>query len=221
MSLSLNRGFYPSDHVFQWSADNNILLNSSKTKEIIIDFRKKRLEETQPIIIENAKVDIVDNFKYLGTTISHELKWEKNIEVLSKKAHKRLYFLRQLKKYKMSPLILKNFYRSIIESVITFSITVWFGNLDKKSKSKLEKIRKTCEKIIGDSLPSLESIFKARSLKKAKLIIDDVQHPAYKLFEPLPSKRRYRSIKAKTCRYANSFYPTAVRLLSKIDDTSV
>ena len=74
---------YEIDRLIQWSADNNILLNSSKTKEIIIDFRKKRLEETQPIIIENAKVDIVDNFKYLGTTISHELKWEKNIEVLS------------------------------------------------------------------------------------------------------------------------------------------
>lgn len=41
----------------------------------------------------------------------------------------------------MSSEILQNFYKATIESVISlFSITVWYGNSDKNSTRKSEKI---------------------------------------------------------------------------------
>ncbi len=39
----------------------------------------------------------MESFRFLGTTISQELKWDNQIEFIVKKAQQRLYFLRQLR----------------------------------------------------------------------------------------------------------------------------
>ena len=181
---------------------------------MIIDFRNKRRNQIIPITINNENVDIVNSFKFLGTYISNDLKWEENTNNLTKKAHKRLYLLRQLNKFKLKKNLLVNFYRAAIESIITFSITVWYGNIEAKQKKKLSKIIKTSEKIIGAHLPSLENTYLERNKKKTKSILLDSLHPANTFFQLMPSGRRYRSIKAKNNRFSNSFYPRAIRLIS-------
>ena len=47
------------------------------------------------------------------------------------------------------------------------------------------------------------------------LISADPSHPGHKLFEPLPSGRRLRSIRNKTSRHKNSFFPSAAGLINK------
>ncbi|KAI3355751.1 hypothetical protein L3Q82_004200 [Scortum barcoo] len=91
------------EHLATWCADNNLLLNTNKTKELIVDFRK-----------------------FLGIHISENLSWTANTSSLIKKAHQRLFFLRTLKKNHLSTAILGNFYRCAIESILTNCITVWF-----------------------------------------------------------------------------------------------
>ena len=46
-----------------------------------------------------------------------------------------------------------------------------------------------------------------------KNIIKDITHPGRHLFQLLPSGRRYRSIRTRTNRLKNSFFPKAVALL--------
>ncbi len=46
----------------------------------------------------------------------------------------RLYFLRELRKFKLPQELLKQFYSAIIESVLCSSITVWFGSATKTSE---------------------------------------------------------------------------------------
>jgi hypothetical protein len=43
-----------------WSQDNNLSLNVIKTKEMIVDYRKKRTEHT-PILIDGAAVEQVES----------------------------------------------------------------------------------------------------------------------------------------------------------------
>ena len=74
-----------------WCSNNNLLLNATKTKEIVVDFRKNK-SNISPILISNEPIEIVENFKFLGTTISYDLKWQNNIDEVVKKAHQRLYF---------------------------------------------------------------------------------------------------------------------------------
>ena len=53
-----------------WGQDNNNLsLNVSKTKEMIVDYRKRRAEHA-PIHIDRAVVEWVKSFKFLAVSTS-------------------------------------------------------------------------------------------------------------------------------------------------------
>jgi hypothetical protein len=60
-----------------WYQDNNLSLNVSKTKEMIMVYRKTRAEYT-PIHIDRAVVERVEGFKFLGVHITNKLFWSKH-----------------------------------------------------------------------------------------------------------------------------------------------
>ena len=74
--------------------------------------------------------------------------------------------MRRLKKFGLSTKGLVNFYRCIIESVLTGCITVWYGSTTVQDCSKLQRTVRAAERIIGTVLPSLNSIYTTR-LKKS------------------------------------------------------
>lgn len=80
-----------------WCRKNDLVLNERKTIELIIDFRTKQSVKA-PILIDSQPITITDSFKFLGTHISNNLKWDLNANHHMKKAQQRLYFMRQLKK---------------------------------------------------------------------------------------------------------------------------
>ncbi|KAI3371809.1 hypothetical protein L3Q82_024355 [Scortum barcoo] len=178
------------DRLAEWCDTNNLLLNTGKTKELIVDFRRNADPHT-PIHIKGMTVERVNSFKFLGVHISEDLTWTTGCSKLVKKAHQRLFFLRTLRKNHLSSDILVNFYRCTIESILTSCITVW-----------------------STTSSSIEDIYRKRCLKRAGKIIKDSSHPAHRLFTLLPSGKRYRSARTKTTRFLNSFFPTAVRLLN-------
>ena len=51
---------------------NNLSLNVIKTKEMIVDYRKKRTEHA-PILIDWAAVEQVESFMFLGVHITNKL----------------------------------------------------------------------------------------------------------------------------------------------------
>ena len=55
-----------------WCSNNNLALNSSKTKELIVDFRRGRSVEPAPLHIKGAEVERVSDFRLLGTHISQD-----------------------------------------------------------------------------------------------------------------------------------------------------
>ena len=197
-------------HLVTWCADNNLALNTKKTKEIIVDFRKTTAGAHAPVLINGTEVERVSSFKFLGVHISEDLTWTLNTSSLVKKAHQRLFFLRRLRKAHLSTPILVNFYRCAIESILTNCITVWYGNCSASDRKALQRVVKTAQRIIGTPLPAIESIHSRRCLRKARSIIKDTSHPNHGLFTLLPSGRRYRNLRARTRRFRNSFFPSAV-----------
>ena len=107
------------DQVISWCTENHLVLNASKTKELIIDFRKRPTCH-YPVFICGTSVYITDKYKYLGVTIDDKLKWSDNVNLLHGKGQQRLYFLRRLKSFQVDRELLSLFYRSVIESVITY-----------------------------------------------------------------------------------------------------
>ncbi len=127
-----------------------------------------------------------------------------------KKAHQRLYFFRQLRKFNLPQELLNQFYSAIIESVLCTSITVWFSSATKSDLRKLQRVVRTAERIIGTTLPSLQDLYSSRVSKRADKITLDRSHPAHSLFKLLPPGQRYRALNTRTTRHRNSFFPQAI-----------
>ena len=117
----------------------NLELNALKTVEIVVDFRKNPAPPS-PVILCGSPVDSVESYRFLGTIITQDLKWDLNIRSLIKKAHQRMYFLRQLKKFHLPKTMMVHFYTAIIESILTSSITIWYAAATVKDRSGLLRI---------------------------------------------------------------------------------
>ena len=138
----------------------------------------------------------VDLFKFLGTTIVNTLK----IDGASMQ-----------KPWQRKPSSTCSFsasWRSLESTslswlLLTFSITVWYGSVGVHSKNTLEGIVEIKASLI-------ESVYVTFILHKATPTVSDSTHPANHLFEYLPSGKRFRSIKTRTTRCSNSFYPKVV-----------
>ncbi len=122
----------------------------------------------------NSTVTVVESFRFLGTTISQDLKWDNHIDSIVKKAQQRLYFLHQLRKFNLPQELLKQFYSSIIESVLCTSITVWFSSATKSDIRRLQRAVRTAERIIGAPLPSLQDLYTSRVSKRANKVTLDL-----------------------------------------------
>ncbi|KAK3558743.1 hypothetical protein QTP86_028030 [Hemibagrus guttatus] len=196
-----------------WCSRNNLELNTLKTVEMIVDFRRNT-PALPSLTIMNSTVPTVESFRFLGTTISQDLKWDTHIDATIKKAQQRLYFLRQLRKFNLPQELLTHFYSAVIESVLCTSITVWFGSATKSDMRRLQRTVRTAERIIGAPLPTLQELYTSRVRKRALKITLDPSHPGHILFDLLPSGRRYRAANTRTARHKNSFFPRAIYLLN-------
>ncbi len=110
----------------------------SKTKELIVNFRKRQQRPYTPLMISGTPVERVSSFKYIGIKISEDLTWITHIQTQVKKARQRLYHLRQLRKFRVSPAILKTFYSGAIESVLTVHLSVVWKRLQSGLQSSAE-----------------------------------------------------------------------------------
>ncbi len=162
-------------------------------------------------MISGTPVERVSSFKYLGVNISEDLTWTTHIQTQVKKARQRLYDLRQLRKFRVSPAILKTFYSGAIESVLTQCISVWYGNSSNQDCKALQRVVRLAERISGSSL---QDIYFKRCKSRAAKILKNSNHPGKHLFCLLPSGKRFRSMMAKTVRLRRSFFPQAIRLLN-------
>lgn len=120
-----------ADHFVRWCDENDLQLNVKKTKEMVIDFRKKD-KHIEKLKIKNENVDIVSYYKYLGVVTDDKLKGDINTKKLYGKCMQRIHFLRILKNLNVDNTILSMFYKSVVESTLCFGLTSLYGGLTEK-----------------------------------------------------------------------------------------
>ncbi|KAK0130917.1 putative RNA-directed DNA polymerase from transposon BS [Merluccius polli] len=150
-----------------WCSSHNLHLNVSKTREMVIDFRRTS-HHLMPLTIEGAVVERVESIKFLGVHLADDLSFSANTTNTVKKAHQRLHSLRCLKRAGLSTAHLTTFYRGTVESVLSYGLTSWFGSCRAQERKKLSRIVKTASKIISAPLPSLGEIYKQRCAQDIK-----------------------------------------------------
>ena len=68
-----------------WCSDNNLSLNAKKSKEIVIDFRKRKGEHA-PVYINGDEVEMVESVMFLDVQITNNLSWSPHADTIVKKA---------------------------------------------------------------------------------------------------------------------------------------
>uniref|UniRef100_A0A8B9GXH1 Reverse transcriptase domain-containing protein n=1 Tax=Astyanax mexicanus TaxID=7994 RepID=A0A8B9GXH1_ASTMX len=122
-----------------WCHRNNLQLNTSKTKELVIDFGRSR-PRSRPVLIEGVEVEAVDSYKYLGLWLDSKLDWTCNSDHLYRKSQSRLYFLRRLRSFNICKKLMWMFYQSVVASVLFYTVVCWGCSISKKDSSRLDKL---------------------------------------------------------------------------------
>ena len=131
-------------------------------------------------------------YKYLGTVVDENLTFTNNVDHIYKTAHKRMFLLRKLRSFNFSTEVLQLVYRSLIESVLSFNLVSWYGNVFVKNKARLARVVNQAGKIVGIKQLQLYDLYQLALRRKAVQIYHDSTHPLNSTFETLPSDRRPR-----------------------------
>ena len=107
---------------------NHLQLNTSKTKELVIDYGKSR-PRPRPGQIEGAVVENVLSFKYLGLWLDNKLNWASSTDHLYRKALSRRYFLYRLRSFNICRKLLWMFYQSVVASILFYHVVCWGGSI--------------------------------------------------------------------------------------------
>lgn len=106
--------------------------------ELIVDFRRTA-DPHSPIYIKGTVVESVNSFKFKGVHIFKDLTWTTSCSKLVKKAHQHLFFLRTLRKNRLSSDILVNFYHCTIENILTNRIPVYYWSCSASDRKVLQR----------------------------------------------------------------------------------
>ena len=126
-----------------WTLKQKMLLNKKKTKNMFFNFTNK-YQSTTRLQLENENIEVLDDTKLLGTIISNDLKWYKNIKNIVKKANAKMEILRKAIQFGASIEELKLIYFSYIRSQLEQTSTLWHSSLTLQNINDLERIQKNC-----------------------------------------------------------------------------
>ena len=118
-----------------------------------ISFTKSQ-QEFEPILVKGDALEVVDSVKLLGLNIFSDLTWNIHINEILKKSSKRLYFLVQLKRAKVTRTGLGLFYSSCIRSIMDRAIPACHFSLAKIFNARIGTYMKE-SKLCPSSAPVL------------------------------------------------------------------
>lgn len=170
---------------------------------------KKHFPAFDPVEVNGQSLERVSTAKILGVTFRNDLKWNDHVDLITSKAAKCLYLLRQLKRADVDAKDLIGFYCSCIRSVLECACQVFHCSLTKYLCDQIERIQKRAMHIIYPDLSYADAIVKAdlpslvnrRDSLCNKLLDSIVNNNSHKLMNLLPPKANSCSSRLRKKRY--------------------
>ena len=134
-----------------WCRENSMLLNTDKTKVMLLTSRQKRTTFTGKVLslnFNNVELQLSNNEKVLGVYIDENFIWNTHFTYVSKKVSSILWLLSQIKNYvSLEHRLL--FYNAYIKTHFDYCSIVW-GNSTKNNINKINKLqRRACKHILN------------------------------------------------------------------------
>ena len=101
------------------------------------------------IILDNTKLQRVDNTKFLGVTIDENLSWKNHIDGITKTISRKIGMINKLKFF-IPERVLRTLYCTLVLPYINYGILIW-GKACKTYLEKIHKLQKWAVRIISNS----------------------------------------------------------------------
>ena len=176
------------NNIVSWCDENHLLINSSKTKELLFS-NQRHQPNPDPITIKQKDIERVDEYKYLGTIVTSKLKFSANTDLVTEKISKRLYIMKRLSKLGVSATTIKLAYEAFIESVIAFHLAIIYKHLSADDIKDLNRQIHIAYKLSGEKLTckTLCELYESRLKTKCLRIIHQDDPPM--VLDQYPSGR--------------------------------
>jgi len=163
-----------------WTKNNFLLLNTTKTKELVVDFRRSKTPY-QSVCIDGGEIETVQTCKYLGVVLNNKLEWSANIEAVYRRGQSHLYFLRGFRSFSVCSDMMCMFYHTIIESALFYAVVCWGSCTTDKNCGHLNKLVKKASSVVGRRLDPLSAVVVQRMRRKLYSVLEnnhtETNHP--------------------------------------------
>ena len=203
----VSQKYFDSVQLFtEQCASVNLILNTVKTKEMVVNFSKS-CAIYDYVFINGNPIEKVESFKYLGTIFDNDLKWSSNTDYIYGKVKKRFYAFSRFKHFRPSIKQKHHFIQSLIQPVLTYNIELWYNGATDKQKDKLQE-----PFIRNDYFFDTKFYVQNSVLKLANNFIYDSHHILHDCYKT--NRKFYIMPKTKTNRFLTSFVPFSIKLLN-------
>ena len=190
-----------------WCGMNNLILNTSKTKQMVFDFSRSQ-NVTSSVFINGAEIEKVFDFKYLGTFFSEDLRWHSNSDSLYKKIKSRFYAFSKFKSFNPSEDQCFKFIQSLVLPILLYNSEMFFNSCTEGERSMLlkpfERNAFNCD---------IRSLIDDRIFSTAVKFYTDSEHVLNHCYQS--SRKYFTSAKCRTTQFLNSFIPYSFCLLNE------
>ena len=175
----------------------------------------------RPLVVSNNSMERVSTYKILGVFIHSDLRWNSHVDYIYKKARKRLYSLRILRRAGVDQASMLKVYTSSVRSLLEYALPVW-QSIQGYLSDKTESIQKRALEIVfspADSYSDALELARMKTLvyrrdnicKEYMYKMKDLNHPLHPLLPTRPdntcpytlrhkSDQRYFYRNVTTCR---------------------
>ena len=109
------------------------------------------------LVVDNIEVERVNSARILGVMIQNNMNLCAHVTKIVKKAGKRLYMLRLLKRANADTKTLSTVYTTVIRPVLEYACQVWHFNISGYLRDDIERVQRRALRIILPELSYIEA----------------------------------------------------------------
>ena len=223
------------DALCNYTDGHLMAISKKKTKTMLCNSRTK-WDFIPELKLQDDDIEVVQEMKIVGFVMRSDMRTSSNTEYLVKKAFKRMWLIRRLKGLGANKGQLVDALQKQVLSVLWLGAPAWYCQTTEQERKDIDRVAKVGLRIIfGEAYCGFENcLLSAKMLRPteqlakmtSRFAAKNVSHNKFsQWFEPATRKtintrstkniQKYKSVPARTARYAKSPIPYMTQMLNK------
>jgi len=183
-SLHLRWMFPDWTSAMLWATENNLTLNTLKTKEVIFHDSRRSHSVQSPPLLPGVARDFA--LKVLGVTLSSNLSASDHIRRVISDSAQSLYALRVLRHHGMNDAGLQTVFRAVVVSRLMYASPAWRGFATATDLKRVDTFLPRCKRCgyCSSDLPDFEELLDESDNRLFCKILNNSTHTLHTLLPP-------------------------------------